>query len=153
MSHLRQTSTPCSARKSSNSILLPRTPSAFQSASRRAFTTLLLGRAAILSHKKTIFRTVRERAGPEGRDGTAARSRRVSSTQASIGRVSRRSQISKGDGLTVSSGTSCSDGMGLATHCLVVAFCLVGAFLGLPTLLRQASYSWHSCWCLTLEPF
>ena len=45
--------------------------------------------------------------------------------------MSRRSEISsKGDGLTVGGGTSCSDGVGLATHCLVLAFCLVEAFLG-----------------------
>jgi hypothetical protein len=35
--------------------------------------------------------TARERAAPEGRVGAAVRSRRVSSTQASMGRVSLRS--------------------------------------------------------------
>ena len=56
------------------------------------------------------------------------RSRRVSSTQAFMGRVSR-SEISTGDGLTVGGGTSCLVGAGLAAHSLVLAF-LVGAFLG-----------------------
>jgi hypothetical protein len=78
----------------------------------------------------TTFKTARERAGPGGRDGTAVRSRRVSSTQASMGRVSRRSEIpSKGDGLAVGGDTSCLGGMGAVMHCLVLAF-LVGAFLG-----------------------
>jgi hypothetical protein len=78
----------------------------------------------------TIFKTARERAGPGGRDGTAVRSRRVSSTQASIGRVSRRSEIpSKGDGFAVGGDTSCLDRVGVATQYLVMAF-LVGASLG-----------------------
>jgi hypothetical protein len=53
--------------------------------------------------KITVFRTASERAGPEGSDGTAVRSRRVSSIQASIGSVSRRSEISTGDGITYNS--------------------------------------------------
>jgi hypothetical protein len=59
----------------------------------------------------------------------AVGSRRVSSTQAFMGRVSRRSEISStGDGL-IEGGTSCLGGAGLATHSLVLAF-VVGAFLG-----------------------
>jgi hypothetical protein len=57
------------------------------------------------------------------------RIRRVSSIQASIGGVSRRSEISTGDGLAVGGSTSCLGGVGLATHCLVLAF-VVEAFLG-----------------------
>jgi hypothetical protein len=58
------------------------------------------------------------------------RSRRVSSIQASIGRVSRRSEISPtGDELAVGGSTSCLGGVDLATHCLVLVF-VVGAFLG-----------------------
>jgi hypothetical protein len=58
------------------------------------------------------------------------RSRRVSSIQAFIGKVSRRSEISStGDGLAVGGGTSCLGGVGLPTHCLVLAF-VVGAFSG-----------------------
>jgi hypothetical protein len=69
-----------------------------------------------------------------------------------MGRVSRRSEIpSKGDGLAVGGDTSCLGGMGVATHCLVLAF-LVGTFWGLPALLAQASYSWPSDSCLSLEP-
>jgi hypothetical protein len=53
----------------------------------------------------------------------AVSSRRVSSIQAFIGRVSRRSEISfTGDGLAVGGSTSCLGGIGLATHCLVLAF-------------------------------
>jgi hypothetical protein len=60
----------------------------------------------------------------------AVRSRRVSSTHAFMGRVSRRSEFSStGDGLTVGGCTSCLDGADLATHCLVLAF-LFGTFLG-----------------------
>jgi hypothetical protein len=56
--------------------------------SRRDFTVLLLCRAAIFSHKELYsFQDCQSSAGPEGRDGTAVRSRRVSSTQAFIGRV------------------------------------------------------------------
>jgi hypothetical protein len=62
-------------------------------------------------------------------DRTAVRSRRVSSTQAFMARMSRRSEISTGDGLTLGGGTSCLGGAGLATHCLVLGF-LVGNFLG-----------------------
>jgi hypothetical protein len=57
------------------------------------------------------------------------RSRRVSSTQASMGRMSRSEIFSTGDGLTVGGGTSCLDGAYFATHYLVLAF-VVGAFLG-----------------------
>jgi hypothetical protein len=58
------------------------------------------------------------------------RSRRVSSIQASIGRVSRRSEISStGDGFAVGGSTNCLGGVGLATHYLVLAF-VIGAFLG-----------------------
>jgi hypothetical protein len=42
----------------------------------------------------TIFRTARVRTAPEGRVGTAVRSRRVSSTHAFVGRLSSRSEIS-----------------------------------------------------------
>jgi hypothetical protein len=45
-----------------------------------------------------------------------------------MGRVSRRSEISKEDGLTVGRGTSYLDGIGLATQSVVLAF-LVEAFL------------------------
>ena len=78
--------------------------------------------------RTTIFRTARERAGPVGRNGTAVRSRRVSSTQASIGRVSRRSKISRGDGFAAGDGTRCWEEVVLAKHFVVLAF-LVGAFL------------------------
>jgi hypothetical protein len=58
------------------------------------------------------------------------RSRRVSSTQASIRRVSRRSEFpSKGEGLAVGGDTICLGGMGVVMHSLVLAF-LVGGFLG-----------------------
>jgi hypothetical protein len=78
----------------------------------------------------TIFKTACERAGPGGMDGTPLRRRRFSSTQASMERVSRRSEIpSKGDGLAVGRDTNSLGGMGVATQCLVLAF-LVGAFLG-----------------------
>jgi hypothetical protein len=58
----------------------------------------------------------------------AVRSQRVNSTQAFMGRVSNRSEISTGDGLT-GFGTSSLWGCGLATYSLVLAF-VVGAFLG-----------------------
>jgi hypothetical protein len=58
------------------------------------------------------------------------RSRRVSSIQASIGRVSKRSEISyTGDELAVGGSISSLGGVGLSTHWLVLAF-VVGAFLG-----------------------
>jgi hypothetical protein len=49
----RQISTPCCARKCSSSSFLPRTPSEFEHARRRALTrSVLLGRAAILVHEE-----------------------------------------------------------------------------------------------------
>jgi hypothetical protein len=49
----RQISTPCWLRKCSSSSFLPHTPSAFQQARRRDLVyTVLLGRAAIFSHKE-----------------------------------------------------------------------------------------------------
>jgi hypothetical protein len=59
--------------------LVPRTPSAFQKANRRAFTTFVfLGRAAIFGYKE-------DNDFEDGRVGAAVRSRRVSSTQAPRG--------------------------------------------------------------------
>jgi hypothetical protein len=58
------------------------------------------------------------------------RSRLVGSIQSSIGRVSRRSEISStGDGLDVGGSTNSLGGVGLATHCLVLAF-VIGYLLG-----------------------
>ena len=53
MSLKRQISTPCWLRKCSSSSFLPRTPSAFHQARRRALRrTVLLGRAAIFGHEE-----------------------------------------------------------------------------------------------------
>jgi hypothetical protein len=46
------------------------------------------------SKRITVFKTARGRAAPVGRDEMDVRSRRVSSTNASMGRWSRRSEIS-----------------------------------------------------------
>jgi hypothetical protein len=58
------------------------------------------------------------------------RSRPGSSIQASIGRVSRRSEIfSTGDGLAAGGSINCLGGVGLATQCLEQPF-VIGSFLG-----------------------
>jgi hypothetical protein len=68
-----QISTPCWLRKCSNSSFLPRTPSAFQQARRRALhRTVLLGRAAIFGHEENNGLQDSPRAGcrfGEGGDG------------------------------------------------------------------------------------
>jgi hypothetical protein len=80
------------------------------------------------------------------------RSRRVSSIHASIGRVSRRSEISStGDGLAMGRSISWLCGVGLATHWLVLAF--VGeAFLGSadtwPRLLPPGLFTGACQWSL-----
>jgi hypothetical protein len=70
--------------------------SAFQNASRRAFLPLVfLGRAAIFSHiEEDYFQDGLPVGWPRKgrREGTAVRWRRVGTTQAYIGRVSRRSE-------------------------------------------------------------
>ena len=92
----RQISTPCWLRKCSSSSFLPRTPSEFQQARRRALPrTVLLGRAAIFGHEENDgLQAARGRAVPVGREEMDVRSRRVSSTHAWRGRRSRRSEIS-----------------------------------------------------------
>ena len=69
----RQISTPCWLRKCSNSSFLPRTPSAFQQARRRALqSTVLLGRAAIFGHERDYgLQDSPQASGPcgEGGDG------------------------------------------------------------------------------------
>jgi len=69
----RQISTPCWLRKFSNSRFLPRIPSAFQQARRRALhRSVLLGRAAIFGHKKIDVLQDSTRASypcGKGRDG------------------------------------------------------------------------------------
>jgi hypothetical protein len=46
-------STPCTLRNCSSSSFLPRTPSAFQQASRKSLPGVVLGRAAMLSQEKS----------------------------------------------------------------------------------------------------
>jgi hypothetical protein len=68
----RQISTPCGLRKCSSSSFLPRTPSAFQQARRRALHRSVLGRAAIFGHEETHGLQDSPQVGcprGEGRDG------------------------------------------------------------------------------------
>ena len=86
-----------------------------QAAGRLVCSSGVLPYSAI--NMSTIFTKARDRAGFEGTDETAVRSRRVSFAQASFGRVSRRCDISsRGDGLNVGAGTRYLDqivGVGL----------------------------------------
>jgi hypothetical protein len=112
------------AEKCSSSSFLPRTPSAFQQARRRALhRTLLLGRAAIFGHEENNG-LQDGRAAPVGREEMEVRNRRVSSTRAWLGRWSRRSEISSRGEVEDWVGTTKSGTVGLA----VAVFTLAAAF-------------------------
>jgi len=76
----RQISTPCWLKKCSDSSFLPRNPSSFQQARRRALhRPVLLGCPAIFGYERmTVFRTARGRADPVGREEMYVMSRQGS---------------------------------------------------------------------------
>jgi hypothetical protein len=93
----RKISTPCSLMNCSSSSYLPRTPSAFQQASRKAFPRLsLAAQSCSIMNRMTVLMPARGRVSPVGREEAVERIRRVTSIHPLVGKFSMSSAIPSG---------------------------------------------------------